>query len=104
MDKLLHVLLICLVAGCASTGNPPVDLSRFLGKNIEEVKEELGKPTRVVNLQNGTWHYSWSKKAGFGGINSNIMGVQLSKKKQKMCSDVLIVDKQKSVLSFASDC
>jgi hypothetical protein len=105
MNKLSAVLFVCLLAGCASTGSqPPLDLAKFLGKNISEAKEELGKPTRVVNLQNGTWHYSWSRKSGFGGFNSDVMGVSLTKKKQKMCSNVLIVDEKKSVLSFASDC
>jgi hypothetical protein len=58
MDKIFAVLLIYLVAACASTGKPVEDLSRFLGKNVEVAKEELGKPSSVVNLQNGTWQYS----------------------------------------------
>ena len=103
MIRILLALLTCLFMGCASTDRVDDDLAGFLGKNVKEATEELGRPTSIHNLQNGTWHYVWSKKSRFGGTGTSVMGVSLSQGRQRECRRVLVVDSQKMVVNFESD-
>ena len=102
MSRILLALLTCLLIGCAATDRVDDDLARFLGKNVKDATEELGRPTSVHNLQNGTWHYVWLKKSRYAGTGTSVMGITLSEGKQRECRRVLVVDRQKMVVNFES--
>ena len=102
MEKIWYVVLFGLMTGCVSTEEVDDALAVYVGKNVKEVVEELGTPSNIYNMQNGTWHYIWTEKSDFSkGIGTTFMGVPLSKKTLGECTKVLVVDKQKSVVDYA---
>ena len=102
MGKIWFVVLSGLMAGCASTERVDDALAVYVGKSVKEVIEELGRPSNIYNMHNGTRHYIWTEKSNFSkGIGTTFMGVPLSKKTQGECTKVLVVDKQKFVVDYA---
>jgi hypothetical protein len=101
MAKIFLVLVTALLVSCASTSTVNDELVGYLGKSIKDVSEELGRPTNVYNMQDGTWHYLWTTKSKLTkGGNTSFMGVPLSKSTQYECTRVLIVDKRKIVVGY----
>jgi hypothetical protein len=101
MTKPCLVLVAAILIGCASTATVDDELVGYLGKNIKDVSEELGRPSNVYDMQDGTWHYLWTRKSKLTkGGNTSFMGVPLSKSTQYECTRVLIVDKRKIVVGY----
>jgi hypothetical protein len=94
-------MMLGLLTGCASTASVENELASHVGKPVQTAFKTMGKPTKVYNLQDGTWHYLWtraSKLIKSGG--TSFMGVPLSTASQRECTRVLIVDKQKQVIGY----
>ena len=101
MAKIFLALVVSILVGCASTSTVNDELVSHLGKSIKDVSEELGRPTNVYNMHDGTWHYLWTKKSKLvKGVKTSFMGVPLSKSSQPECTKVLIVDKRKIVVGY----
>ena len=104
MKRIWVVVLLALIAACASTEKVDEELAIYFGKNIKEVIEELGKPSNVDNMQNGTWQYRWTRESKFSkGIGASFMGVPLAKKTSNSCTKILIVDQRKIIVDYGTE-
>jgi len=95
--------LLILAAGCAT--NPVAGLERYLGGPVKAVTGKLGDPTRVVDMQDGTWHYQWvDRREHSAGIS--IAGVPLTEAAPRECIRIVITDADKRVigLDYRGDC
>ncbi len=104
MEKIFLVLMVGLLTGCVSTTNVEGKLASHLGNNIQDAIEKMGRPTKVQNMQDGTWHYLWTQKSKVGkAATIRIVGVPLSTRSQSECTKVLVVDKQKMVVGYDTE-
>lgn len=104
MEKIFLVLMVGLLAGCASTSNVEYELAGYVGSNIQDVYGKMGRPSKVYNLRDGTWHYIWTQKSKVvKTARSTVMGVPLSTSSQSECTKVLVVDKRKMVVGYDTE-
>ncbi|MFP6806756.1 MAG: hypothetical protein VB957_06190 [Pseudomonadales bacterium] len=104
MEKFCLIILISLIVACTSTQHSDDELARFVGRNIDEVIEELGRPSSRYNMQDGTWQYLWTTESGYSsGMGSSIMGIPISSQSRGECTIVLVIDSQKSVVDYSTE-
>ncbi|MFN3235978.1 MAG: hypothetical protein ACE37D_02845 [Pseudomonadales bacterium] len=93
---------LVLLGGCASQSDKTAanqTLQAYIGQSIADAEETFGKPSRVYDMQDGTWEYIWSSASG-GVAGAGLMGVQVASGNKKSCNRVLIANKSKVVLGY----
>ncbi len=101
MRGISFALLLVLLTGCASQQQAESKLSAFMGRNIESAIDELGRPARKSDMQDGTWEYVWKDSPKSSSrASSSVMGVPLSKSFKKSCTRVLVTDEARRVVSY----
>lgn len=94
------LLLLALIAGCNSQGTPSVDeLAALVGKSIADARSELGPPSSVFDMQDGTLEYIWKEQSG-GASSAGVMGVRVASGNPKSCNRVLITNEAKIIQAF----
>lgn len=102
----LVVSSLLMLSACATTSNSgeqadPDELARFLGHELEQATDALGKPSAVYNMQDGTWHVLWTEDTGHSqGTNISWAGVEVIKGTPVECTRVLVVNREKRVIDF----
>lgn len=92
------------VAACTSVEQTREHLSGFIGQHVDVAVGDLGKPSGIHNMQNGTWEYVWHQDSkGSRSVSTTLMGAPVSKSFSRSCSFVLVVNKQKQVLEASTE-
>ena len=104
VKKLTGLWVILLATACATTEKVDDDLAAYLGKHINDVREELGRQSSIHNMQDGTWQYLWTeRRKNYTGVGTSLMGIPLSTSSRYECTRILVVDKNKVVVDYGTE-
>jgi hypothetical protein len=71
----ITLLLLVLLAGCATTADIEKAKASWHGATYDEVVARWGVPSRQTTLSDGSRVYSWSSEGGGGGYSGSSVGV-----------------------------
>ena len=100
MTRICLTILITLLTACASQQQTKSQLANYVGRNIESAISELGRPSQVRDMGDGTIEYVWKRESrSTTTANTSVMGIPLSKALGSKCVKPLIADQTRRVVS-----